>query len=224
MDVTGGFAWSDIHTWIAIGQIILVDIVLAGDNAVVIGMAAGKLEPHLQKKAILWGTAGAIALRMILAFVLVEALTRIPALHIVGGLILLWIAVELLCDDKGKKSVEEKDSLKGAITTIIMADAMMSVDNVLGVVAASGGHFGLVVAGMMITVPIIIFSSTFFARLIRKYPIVLYIGGGILGWVAGGMIIADGFVSPYVIGYETAIKAACVAGVISVAEILKRRS
>ena len=130
----------ELSTWIIIGKIIMIDILLAGDNAVVIGMAAGKLSPDLQKKAILWGTFGAIALRLLFATVLVEALHLIPAIHLGGGLVLLWIAIQLLKGDDEEHNIEAKDSLRGAVFTIIMADAMMSIDNVLGVVGASNGH------------------------------------------------------------------------------------
>ncbi|WP_288190824.1 TerC family protein, partial [uncultured Veillonella sp.] len=181
----------DIATWIAVGKIIIVDIVLAGDNAVVIGMAAEKLSPDLQKKAIFWGTFGAIAIRLVLAFLLAEALHIIPALHIIGGIVLAWIAVKLLMDQDEEAHVEAKDSLREAIITIVLADAMMSIDNVIGVVAAAQGIMELVVLGMLVTVPIIIFSASLFAKLISKYPIILYAGGAVLGWVAGEMVVAD---------------------------------
>lgn len=190
-DANGLLDLLDIATWIAVGKIIIVDIVLAGDNAVVIGMAAEKLSPDLQKKAIFWGTFGAIAIRLVLAFLLAEALHIIPALHIIGGIVLAWIAVKLLMDQDEEAHVEAKDSLRDAIITIVLADAMMSIDNVIGVVAAAQGIMELVVLGMLVTVPIIIFSASLFAKLISKYPIILYAGGAVLGWVAGEMVVAD---------------------------------
>ena len=214
----------EIATWLVIGKIIIIDILLAGDNAVVIGMAAGKLHADLQKKAIFWGTFGAIALRLLMATVLVEALHIIPALHIIGGLVLLWIAIQLLADSDETKDIKARNSLRGAIVTIVMADAMMSIDNVLAVVAAAQGHLELVIVGMLITVPIIIFSSALFAKIINRFPIILYAGGALLGWVAGEMIIEDALLQPYIAGYEIWIKLLCIIIVLLLASIVKYKN
>lgn len=211
----------ELSTWIIIGKIIMIDILLAGDNAVVIGMAAGKLSPDLQKKAILWGTFGAIALRLLFATVLVEALHLIPAIHLGGGLVLLWIAIQLLKGDDEEHNIETKDSLRGAVFTIIMADAMMSIDNVLGVVGASNGHLEFVIVGMLITVPLIIYGSSIFAKLIGKYPIILLFGGGLLGWVAGEMMVEDPILIPYVQGEELFFKIGTVFFVLIVTAMIK---
>ncbi len=211
----------ELSTWIIIGKIIMIDILLAGDNAVVIGMAAGKLSPDLQKKAILWGTFGAIALRLLFATVLVEALHLIPAIHLGGGLVLLWIAIQLLKGDDEEHNIEAKDSLRGAVFTIIMADAMMSIDNVLGVVGASNGHLEFVIVGMLITVPLIIYGSSIFAKLIGKYPIILLFGGGLLGWVAGEMMVEDPILMPYVQGEELFFKIGTVFFVLIVTAMIK---
>lgn len=211
----------ELSTWIIIGKIIMIDILLAGDNAVVIGMAAGKLSPDLQKKAILWGTFGAIALRLLFATVLVEALHLIPAIHLGGGLVLLWIAIQLLKGDDEEHNIEAKDSLRGAVFTIIMADAMMSIDNVLGVVGASNGHLEFVIVGMLITVPLIIYGSSIFAELIGKYPIILLFGGGLLGWVAGEMMVEDPILMPYVQGEELFFKIGTVFFVLIVTAMIK---
>lgn len=210
----------ELSTWIIIGKIIMIDILLAGDNAVVIGMAAGKLSPDLQKKAILWGTFGAIALRLLFATVLVEALHLIPAIHLGGGLVLLWIAIQLLKGDDEEHNIEAKDSLRGAVFTIIMADAMMSIDNVLGVVGASNGHLEFVSVGMLITVPLIIYGSSIFAKLIGKYPIILLFGGGLLGWVAGEMMVEDPILMPYVQGEELFFKIGTVFFVLIVTAMI----
>lgn len=212
----------ELATWLAIGKIIVVDILLAGDNAVVIGMAVSKLKPELQKKAILWGTFGAIALRFLFATILMEALALIPALHLIGGLVLLWISIQLLKGDDEEADIESKDSLRGAIITIIMADAMMSIDNVLGVVAAAGGHLEFVIVGMLVTVPLLIFGSAVFAKVIDRFPIILWMGGGLLGWVAGEMIIEDELITPYIAGYELAVKIASIVFVIAVALGIKQ--
>ena len=211
----------ELSTWIIIGKIIMIDILLAGDNAVVIGMAAGKLSPDLQKKAILWGTFGAIALRLLFATVLVEALHLIPAIHLGGGLVLLWIAIQLLKGDDEEHNIEAKDSLRGAVFTIIMADAMMSIDNVLGVVGASNGHLEFVSVGMLITVPLIIYGSSIFAKLIGEYPIILLFGGGLLGWVAGEMMVEDPILMPYVQGEELFFKIGTVFFVLIVTAMIK---
>lgn len=212
----------ELATWLAIGKIIVVDILLAGDNAVVIGMAVSKLKPELQKKAILWGTFGAIALRFLFATILMEALALIPALHLIGGLVLLWISIQLLKGDDEEAHIESKNSLRGAIITIIMADAMMSIDNVLGVVAAAGGHLEFVIVGMLVTVPLLIFGSAIFAKIIDRYPIILWMGGGLLGWVAGEMIIEDELITPHIQGYELVIKIVSILFVFAVALGIKQ--
>ena len=173
---------------LAIGRIIIIDIMLAGDNAVVIGMAAEKLEPELRQKAIFLGTLGAIIIRLVLAVVLAEALQLIPGLHIVGGLLLLWIAIRLVNNDEDNNNVSAKDNLRDAVVTIIVADAVMSIDNVIGVVGAAGGHIPLVALGILVSVPIIIFCATILTRIMQRFPVVLYLGGAILGWVSGEMI------------------------------------
>lgn len=173
---------------LAIGRIIIIDIMLAGDNAVVIGMAAEKLEPELRQKAIFLGTLGAIIIRLVLAVVLAEALQLIPGLHIVGGLLLLWIAIRLVNNDEDNNNVSAKDNLRDAVVTIIVADAVVSIDNVIGVVGAAGGHIPLVALGILVSVPIIIFCATIFTRIMQRFPVVLYLGGAILGWVSGEMI------------------------------------
>lgn len=213
----------DLATWVVIGRLIVIDILLAGDNAVVIGMAASKLNPSLQKKAILWGTLGAIILRLLFATLLVEALSYIPALHIIGGAILLWIAVQLLVEDEEPKTIQAKSKLLPAITTIVMADAMMSIDNVLAVVGASQGHLEYVVVGMLVTVPLVIYGSTIFAKVINRYPVILYVGGMLLGWVGGEMMTEDKLLEPYIGGYELWIKLLCIVLVLVLVTVLKYR-
>ena len=201
-----------------IGKIILIDILLAGDNAVVIGMAAGKLAPELQKKAVIWGTVGAIVMRLVFATLLVEALTLIPLIHLGGGLVLVWIAIQLLKGGDEDAHIEAKNSLMGAIWTIIVADAMMSIDNVIGVVGAARGHLELVIAGMLITVPIIVFCSTLFARIINKFPAILWAGGALLG---GEMIVEDPLLMPYIQGEELLVKFGTVFFVLIVTGMIK---
>ena len=207
---------------LAILQIIIIDILLAGDNAIVIGMAAKNLPENLRKRAIFWGTAGAIGLRLIMAILFIEALDNFPALRIVGGIMLLWIGYSLLKDGDNEHNIEAKDNIWGAIATIIIADGVMGIDNVLGVVAAAEGHFGLVVAGMLVTVPIIVWGSTIFVKLIDKFPVILYVGGGILGWVSASMIQHDPMAAPYIEPYSLPFHIACIVLVLAAAIIRNR--
>lgn len=207
---------------LAILQIIIIDILLAGDNAIVIGMAAKNLPEHLRKRAIFWGTAGAIVLRLVMAILFIEALDNIPALRIIGGIMLLWIGYSLLKDGDNEHNIEAKDNIWGAIATIIIADGVMGIDNVLGVVAAAEGHFGLVVAGMLVTVPIIVWGSTIFVKLTDKFPVILYAGGGILGWVSASMIQHDPMAASYIEPYSLPFHIACVILILGAAIIRNR--
>ena len=200
---------------LAMLQIIVIDILLAGDNAIVIGMAARNLPAHLQKKAIFWGTAGAIILRLVMAFLFVEALNTIPALRLVGGILLLWIGYKLVADDDSEHNIEAKDSLRAA-------DGIMGIDNVIGVVGAAGGHMTMVAIGMLITVPIIVYGSTLFVKVIERFPIILYVGGGILGWVGAGMSVEDTLIAHTVEPYALYIKIAAVILVVGASLVVKQ--
>ena len=192
-------------------QIVLIDILLAGDNAIVIGMAAKNLPVHLQKKAILGGTIGAIILRLIMAFVFVEAINNIPALRLIGGIALLFIAHSLISDDDKEHKIEAKDALIPAITTIVVADGIMSIDNVLGVIGAANGHMGIAIAGILVTVPIIMFGSSLFIKIIERFPIILYIGGAILAYAGAGMFLEDDLVKTVLAPYHTFITIGFIA-------------
>lgn len=196
---------------IAMLQIVLIDILLAGDNAIVIGMAAKNLPVHLQKKAILGGTIGAIILRLIMAFVFVEAINNIPALRLIGGIALLFIAHSLISDDDKEHKIEAKDALIPAITTIVVADGIMSIDNVLGVIGAANGHMGIAIAGILVTVPIIMFGSSIFIKIIERFPIILYIGGAILAYAGAGMFLEDDLVKEVLAPYHTFITIGFIA-------------
>lgn len=196
---------------IAMLQIVLIDILLAGDNAIVIGMAAKNLPVHLQKKAILGGTIGAIILRLIMAFVFVEAINNIPALRLIGGIALLFIAHSLISDDDKEHKIEAKDALIPAITTIVVADGIMSIDNVLGVIGAANGHMGIAIAGILVTVPIIMFGSSLFIKIIERFPIILYIGGAILAYAGAGMFLEDDLVKDVLAPYHTFITIGFIA-------------
>ena len=207
---------------LAMLQIIVIDILLAGDNAIVIGMAARNLPAHLQKKAIFWGTAGAIILRLVMAFLFVEALNNIPALRLVGGILLLWIGYKLVADDDSEHNIEAKDNLRAAIMTIVIADGIMGIDNVIGVVGAASGNMTLVAVGMLITVPIIIYGSTLFVKVIERFPIILYVGGGILAWVGAAMSVEDKLISHTVAPYALLIKIGAVIFVVGASLLAKK--
>jgi len=195
-----------------VAQVILIDLALGGDNSIVIGMAAKNLPPHLQKRAIIYGTIGAIVLRFTLAFI-VSWLFHIPFLKTVGGILLIGIGIKLIGarNEEEDVKVEAKDSLWAAVRTIILADALMSLDNVLGIVGVTGNHWGLLIFGMLISVPIIIFGSTIVVKVMNKFPILMYIGGAILGWASGGMLATDHYLAEYVsfiAAYPSEVKAA----------------
>lgn len=195
-----------------VAQVILIDLALGGDNSIVIGMAAKNLPSHLQKRAIIYGTIGAIVLRFTLAFI-VSWLFHIPFLKTVGGILLIGIGIKLVGarNEEEDVKVEAKDSLWAAVRTIILADALMSLDNVLGIVGVTGNHWGLLIFGMLISVPIIIFGSTIVVKVMNKFPILMYIGGAILGWAAGGMLATDHYLAEYVsfiAAYPSEVKAA----------------
>ncbi|MBK7061901.1 MAG: YjbE family putative metal transport protein [Rubrivivax sp.] len=183
--------------WVAVGQIIMIDILLGGDNAVVIALACRKLPPAQRTKGILWGTAGAIVLRIILIFFALKLLA-IPLLKIIGAILLVWIGVKLLVpeDEEGHGSIEGSDRLWGAVKTVIVADFVMSVDNVIaiaGAAEASGtGHgMALVIFGVLVSIPIIVWGSQMVIKLMDRFPIIITLGGMLLGWIAGTMAVTD---------------------------------
>ena len=183
--------------WAAVGQIIMIDLLLGGDNAVVIALACRKLPHHLQWKGILWGTAGAIILRVILIAFAVFLL-QVPFLQVVGGLLLVWIGIKLLVPDEDHHAnIDGGTGLISAIRTIIVADLVMSVDNVIAIAAAAEQssnaehQMGLVIFGLLVSVPIIVWGSRIVLGIIERHPIVIWFGGGLLGWIAGGMMVGD---------------------------------
>lgn len=175
--------------------IIMIDLVLAGDNAILIGLAARKLPKEQQKKVIIWGAVGAIVIRII-ATLLVVWLLEVPGLHLIGGLLLVWIAYKLLIDEE-EHDVKPADSMWAAIKTIIIADALMGLDNVLAVAGASHGNFILVVIGLLVSIPVVMYGSTLILKLIERFPFIIIIGAGILGWTAAKMIVAEPFMHDY---------------------------
>ena len=182
--------------WSALLAIVLIDLVLAGDNAIVIALAARNLPPALQKKAIVWGTVGAIAVRAVMT-VGVVWLLQIPGLMLVGGLGLLWVAYKLLVDqDSGAHDGPVVTTFWGAMKTIIVADALMGVDNVLGVAGAAHGAMDLVVIGLLVSVPIVVFGSSVVLKLVERFPIIIQLGAAVLAFTAAKMIVGEPFLSP----------------------------
>jgi len=177
----------------ALLTIVIIDLVLAGDNAIVIGLAARNLPKDLQKKAIIWGTVGAIVIRA-LATLIVVWLLRIPGLLLVGGLLLTWIAYKLLVEEK-KHDLEAGDTIWAAIRTIVIADAVMGLDNVLAIAGASHGSYLMVVLGLLISVPIVVWGSTLILKYIERYPVIVDIGAAVIAYTAGKMIVDEPLVA-----------------------------
>lgn len=183
--------------WSALLAIILIDLVLAGDNAIVIALAARSLPPDLQKKAILWGTVGAIVVRSLMTLGVVWLL-QIPGLMLVGGLGLLWIAYKLIADaGDGDHDGPVVTTFWGAMKTIIVADALMGVDNVLGVAGAAHGSWDLVILGLLISVPIVVFGSSVVLKLVERFPIIIHLGAAVLAFTAAKMIVGEPLLDAY---------------------------
>jgi YjbE family integral membrane protein len=174
----------------ALLAIIMIDLLLAGDNALVIGLAARQLPKDQQKKAIFWGTFGAIGIRS-LATLLVVWLLKIPGLMLVGGLLLVWIAFKLLVEEKEEHQIQAESSLWKAIRTIVIADAAMGLDNVLAVAGVAHGSFLLVILGLLLSVPIMIWGSSLIIKWIERFPVIVYIGSGVIAWTAGSMLMEE---------------------------------
>jgi YjbE family integral membrane protein len=182
--------------WSALLAIILIDLVLAGDNAIVIALAARNLPPNLQKKAIVWGTVGAIVVRSAMT-VGVVWLLKIPGLMLIGGLGLLWIAYKLLADQGDKEhDGPVANTFWGAMKTIVVADALMGIDNVLGVAGAAHGSFDLVVIGLLVSIPIVVFGSTMVLKLVERFPIIINLGAAVLAFTAAKMIVSEQLLDP----------------------------
>jgi YjbE family integral membrane protein len=211
----------------ALLAIVLIDLVLAGDNAIVIALAARRLPAHLQTKAIVWGTVGAIVVRGAMTIGVVWLL-QVPGLMLVGGLGLVWIAYKLLAPDQGGHEGEvSATTFWGAMKTIVIADALMGVDNVLGVAGAAKGSIDLVVIGLLISVPIVVWGSTLVLKLVERFPVITYIGAGVLAYTAAHMIVSepllDAVFDPNFM-YRLLARATLVVGVLAAGWWAARRS
>ena len=181
--------------WSAFGSIILANIVLSGDNAVVIAMAARTLKPEQRGKAIFWGSAAALVMRIVLTIVAIQLLT-LPYLKIIGAVLLVYIGVDLLKgEDEGDGEGKEINGMAAAIRTILIADLVMSLDNVLAVAAAAKGNLPLLVLGLLISIPLIIFGATLLTKVMERFPVIITIGAALLGFLAGEMLVTDPAVS-----------------------------
>jgi YjbE family integral membrane protein len=214
--------------WLAVIQIIMIDIVLSGDNAVVIALACRNLPAEQRRKGILWGVAGAVGLRVVLTM-LAALVLNLPWLKLIGGLLLLWIGVKLLVPDDGEgHDISPSGHLWGAVRTIIVADFVMSLDNVIAVAGASHGNLSLLLFGLLVSIPLIIWSSQIILHLMERWPVVVVIGAGLLGWVAGAMVWSDpgiaGWISHLPAWVGTAVAAASAALVVGAGKWLERRS
>jgi YjbE family integral membrane protein len=176
--------------WVGLAKIIGVNVVLSGDNAVVIALAARSLPVHQQKKAVMYGAGAAILMRVVLTIFAVQLLT-LPWLKLIGSLLLFWIGVKLLAEEDGDENIESSDNLVAAIKTILIADLVMSLDNVIAVAAAAGGSTTLLILGLAISIPLVIFGATLLLNLMERYPVIITIGAALIGLVAGEMLVAD---------------------------------
>ena len=223
-------ALSNAEFWGRLLLVLWVNLILSGDNAVVIAMAARRLEARQRRVAIIWGAVGAVILRLIFAAI-ITLLLEIPLLQVVGGLLLLWIAWKLVLEDPAEEAGEEKvqagTSAWEAIRIIIVADAVMSLDNVIALVGASGGDFVLLSIGLATTIPLVIFGAALLTSLLDRFPILVYAGAGLLVYIAVEMFFKDKFAHEYLEPYEhfeVPIAAVAVAVFIAVAWLWKRRA
>ena len=215
--------------WLAGVEIIVINILLSGDNAVVIALACRNLPAQQRRWGVFWGAAGAVVLRIILTF-FAGTLLDLPWLKIVGGVLLLWIGVKLIAEDEGggHGEVQASTKLVAAVRTVIVADLVMSLDNVIGVAAAAKGSLFLLVFGLVISIPLVIAGSQLIMKMIERYPILVMAGGGLLGYVAGEMAVTDkaleGWINDHAHWLHWALPVACIALVIGVAKILQKRA
>ena len=208
---------------IALGSITLINLILSGDNAVVIALASRNLPHDQRKKAVLWGSAGAVILRIVLTLV-AAYLLKIPYVQFLGGLALVYIAVNLLGDSHDEVACESASSFGEAIKVIIFADLIMSLDNVLAIAGVADGHFGLLIFGLAMSVPLVVFGSQMLMKLMDKYPIIIYLGAAILGWTAAKMMVADAVLGVWFEPYALILEIGVTLGVLGIGYLRKKRS
>lgn len=220
------------HFWVAVGQIILIDILLGGDNAVVIALACRQLPENQRLKGILWGTAGAILLRVaLIAFAI--TLLKVPFLKIAGAALLIWIGVKLITphDEDAHGNIQASDKLWSAVKTVIVADLVMSIDNVIAIAGAAQNageqhQMALVILGLVVSIPIIVWGSQIVLKLMDRFPVIILLGGMLLGWIAGGMFQTDPMLKdliPQEQSWHYALGAAGALLVLAIGQALKAR-
>lgn len=220
------------HFWVAVGQIILIDILLGGDNAVVIALACRQLPESQRLKGILWGTAGAILLRVaLIAFAI--TLLKVPFLKIAGAALLIWIGVKLITphDEDAHGNIQASDKLWSAVKTVIVADLVMSIDNVIAIAGAAQNageqhQMALVILGLVVSIPIIVWGSQIVLKLMDRFPVIILLGGMLLGWIAGGMFQTDPMLKdliPQEQSWHYALGAAGALLVLAIGQALKAR-
>jgi YjbE family integral membrane protein len=215
--------------WLGLLKIIGVNVILSGDNAVVIALAARSLPARQQKQAVFWGAGAAIVLRILLTLFAVALLT-LPWLKLIGSLLLFWIGVKLLVPEDGDDDIHASEHMLTAIKTILIADLVMSLDNVIAVAAAAGGSVVLLILGLAISIPLVIFGATLLIKLMERFPIIITVGAGLIGWVAGEMLVADsalqGLLGAWGVQYRDArpyvgsISLELIAGLVGVAVVI----
>ncbi len=206
----------------ALGSIMLINLILSGDNAVVIALASRNLPHEQRKKAVFWGSMGAVVLRIVLTLA-AAYLLQIPYLQFAGGLALLWIAVKLIADDKGDVKCHEAACLSEAIKVILFADVIMSLDNVLAIAGVANGNWMLLGIGLAMSIPLVVFGSQLILNLMDRFPIIIYAGAAILGWTAAKMVIADAAIGSMLTAYALPIEVALTVGVVALGYWLKMR-
>ncbi|HJU07566.1 MAG TPA: TerC family protein [Rhodanobacteraceae bacterium] len=218
-------SFSNSAFWSGLGSIILIDLVLAGDNAVVIALAARNLPRQLQFRAIFWGSFGAIAVRVAMTAGVLWLL-KIPGLMLVGGLALLPIAWRLLRHHEDKRKVRAASGLWSAMLTIVIADALMGLDNVLAIAGASKGHLGLVALGLLISVPLVVWGSRLILKLLTRWPAIVYVGAGVIAWTAARMVTEDDLVDNWFDAHDPVrylVDAVFVGGIVALGWLTQRR-
>jgi YjbE family integral membrane protein len=190
--------FSDLN-WVAILKIIGIDLILSGDNAMVIAMACRSLPARQRKWGVLLGAGAAVALRIVLTMFVTQVM-QLPWLKLIGGLLLFWVALKLLVEDEDGHEIKDSNSLWKAVWTIVVADAVMSLDNVLAVAAAAEGHFGLIIFGLILSIPLVVAGSQAVMWLMDRFPIVIWAGAALLGSLAGGMLVEDPVLQPWLGG------------------------
>ena len=210
--------------FVALGSILLLDLILSGDNAIIIALACKDLPSELRKKAIFWGTLGAVGLRVTLTLVAARLL-EIPYLQFIGGIALVWIAINLLSKESKDVHCDESANLASSIKTILVADLVMSLDNVLSLAAVAQtvptGKYSLLLIGLLASIPLVVWGSQIFLKLMSKFPIIIYFGAGILGYAAAEMIIAGKIIGQMVHRYDVYLQVILTLGVIITGHLLK---